>query len=53
MKIEIRPEQVTADRVTQALYHVSQREKMPLLLGLLRREAAAAPAASRSGRSSS
>ncbi len=42
VKIEIRPEQVTADRVTQALYHVSQREKMPLLLGLLRREAAAA-----------
>jgi ATP-dependent RNA helicase RhlB len=42
VKIEIRPEQVTADRVTQVLYHVSQREKMPLLLGLLRREAAAA-----------
>jgi ATP-dependent RNA helicase RhlB len=37
-KIEIRPEQVTADRVTQVLYHVSQREKIPLLLGLLRRE---------------
>ncbi|HQQ78677.1 MAG TPA: DEAD/DEAH box helicase, partial [Thermoanaerobaculia bacterium] len=43
VKVEIRPEQVTADRVTQALYHVSQREKMPLLLGLLRREADAAP----------
>ncbi len=43
VKVEIRPEQVTADRVTQALYHVSQREKMPLLLGLLRRESAAAP----------
>jgi ATP-dependent RNA helicase RhlB len=41
-KIEIRPEQVTADRVTQVLYHVSQREKMPLLLGILRREAAVA-----------
>ncbi len=37
-KIEIRPEQITADRVTQTLYHVSQREKIPLLLGLLRRE---------------
>ncbi len=37
-KIEIRPEQITADRVTQVLYHVSQREKIPLLLGLLRRE---------------
>ena len=34
-KIEIRPEQITADRVTQVLYHVSQREKIPLLLGLL------------------
>jgi hypothetical protein len=43
VKVEIRPEQITADRVTQVLYHVSQREKMPLLLGLLRREAAAAP----------
>jgi ATP-dependent RNA helicase RhlB len=42
VKIEIRPEQITADRVTQVLYHVSQREKMPLLLGILRREAAAA-----------
>ena len=41
VKIEIRPEQVTADRVTQSLYHVSQREKMPLLVGLLAREAAA------------
>ena len=43
VKVEIRPEHVTADRVTQVLYHVSQREKMPLLLGLLRRESAAAP----------
>ena len=38
-KIEIRPEQITADRVTQVLYHVSQREKIPLLLGLLRARA--------------
>jgi ATP-dependent RNA helicase RhlB len=42
VKIEIRPEQVTADRVTQVLYHVSQREKLALLAGLLRREAVAA-----------
>ena len=42
VKVEIRPEQITADRVTQTLYHVSQREKMPLLLGTLRREAALA-----------
>ncbi|MGE5347051.1 MAG: DEAD/DEAH box helicase [Acidithiobacillales bacterium] len=38
-KIEIRPEQLTVDRVTQVLYHVGAREKIPLLLGLLRREA--------------
>jgi hypothetical protein len=38
VKVEIRPEQVTADRVTQVLYHVSSREKPALLLGLLRRE---------------
>jgi ATP-dependent RNA helicase RhlB len=37
-KIEIRPEQVTADRVTQVLYHVGSREKIPLLTGLLKRE---------------
>jgi ATP-dependent RNA helicase RhlB len=37
-KIEIRPQQVTADRVTQVLYHVGAREKIPLLLGLLRKE---------------
>jgi len=37
-KIEIRPEQVTADRVTQVLYHVGAREKLPLLLGLLKKE---------------
>jgi ATP-dependent RNA helicase RhlB len=37
-KIEVRPEQVTAERVTQALYHVSSKEKVSLLLGLLGRE---------------
>jgi ATP-dependent RNA helicase RhlB len=43
-KIEIRPEQVTAERVTQVLYHVSTREKTSLLLGLLEREGARPPA---------
>ncbi len=38
-KIEIHPEHVTVDRVTQVLYHVGAREKIPLLLGLLRKEA--------------
>jgi ATP-dependent RNA helicase RhlB len=37
-KVEITPEQLTAEGVDQALYHVSRREKFALLLGLLRRE---------------
>ncbi len=36
-KVEIRPQQITADRVTQLLYHVGAREKIPLLIGLLRK----------------
>lgn len=39
-KIEIAPEKVTADRVEQVLYHVGTREKIPLLLGILRKEGA-------------
>jgi ATP-dependent RNA helicase RhlB len=35
--IRINPEQVTADKVTQCLYHVSKEEKASLLIGLLRR----------------
>jgi ATP-dependent RNA helicase RhlB len=35
--IRINPEQVTADKVTQVLYHVESREKVSLLIGLLRR----------------
>ena len=35
--IRINPEQVTAERITQALYHVGSEEKIPLLLGLLHR----------------
>jgi ATP-dependent RNA helicase RhlB len=34
--IRINPEQVTADKVTQCLYHVSKEEKTRLLIGLLR-----------------
>ncbi|MEE8321584.1 MAG: DEAD/DEAH box helicase [Gammaproteobacteria bacterium] len=34
--IKINPEQVTADKVTQVLYHVSKDEKISLLIGLLR-----------------
>ncbi len=36
-KVHIEPEQVTTDRIEQLLYHVSLREKFPLLMGLLRR----------------
>ncbi len=35
-KIEIEPEQVTADKVRQAMIHVANDEKMPMLVGLLR-----------------
>jgi ATP-dependent RNA helicase RhlB len=37
-KVEITPEQITAEKVEHVLYHVSMEEKFPLLLGLLRRE---------------
>ncbi len=40
-KVRIEPEQVTAERVEQILYHAARREKFPLLLGLMRKEAAA------------
>ncbi len=33
--VRIEPEQVTAQKVTQKLYHVAKEEKIPLLLGLL------------------
>jgi ATP-dependent RNA helicase RhlB len=38
-QITIMPQQKTAERVEQTLYHVGREEKFPLLLGLLRREA--------------
>jgi ATP-dependent RNA helicase RhlB len=40
-RVAIEPEQVTAERVEQILYHVGRREKFPLLLGLLKKEDAA------------
>lgn len=33
--LEIEPDKVTADSVTQTLYHVQNEEKIPLLIGLL------------------
>lgn len=35
--VRINPEQVTADKVSQTLYHVANNEKIPLLIGLLKR----------------
>jgi len=37
-KVSVTPEKMTAERVEQVLYHVSNKDKFPLLLGLLRRE---------------
>lgn len=37
-KVSVTPEKMTAERVEQTVYHVSNKEKFPLLLGLLRRE---------------
>ncbi|HKK13557.1 MAG TPA: ATP-dependent RNA helicase RhlB [Gammaproteobacteria bacterium] len=34
-QVQIEPEQVTAEQVRQVLYHASNEEKIPLLLGLL------------------
>ena len=36
-RIEIRPEQVTAERVKQSLVHVANEDKLKLLVGLLKR----------------
>ncbi len=35
--VEIEPDKVTADRVRQTLYHVSNDDKIPLLIGLLKK----------------
>ncbi len=40
-KIEIEPEQVTAERVRQQMIHVANDEKRPLLVGLLRHQKSA------------
>ncbi len=37
-EIVVNPEEITPDRLEQALYHVGSREKFSLLLGLLARE---------------
>jgi ATP-dependent RNA helicase RhlB len=37
-KISITPEKVTVEQVEQVLYHVGKHEKIPLLLGILKKE---------------
>jgi ATP-dependent RNA helicase RhlB len=37
-KVSVSPEKMDAERIEQVLYHVANKEKFPLLLGLLRRE---------------
>jgi ATP-dependent RNA helicase RhlB len=37
-KVAVTPNQLTAERITQVMYHVGRKEKFGLLLGLLRRE---------------
>ncbi len=37
-KISITPEKITVEQVEQVLYHVGKHEKIPLLLGILRKE---------------
>ncbi len=38
VEIEISPEKITVENITQELYHVGLPEKMPLLLGILKKE---------------
>src|SRR5207244_8715697 len=38
VRVSITPEQVTAEKVDHLVYHVAKHEKLPLLVGLLRRE---------------
>jgi ATP-dependent RNA helicase RhlB len=38
VKIEVTPEQVTAEKVEQVLFHVERSKKFSLMLGLLKRE---------------
>ena len=40
VEIELSPENITVEEVTQELYHVANREKMRLLLGILRKQQA-------------
>ena len=43
-KVSVTPEQVTAENIEHLVYHVGTHEKLPLLVGLLRRDAGRARA---------
>jgi len=38
VKVEVTPEQMTAEKIDQTLFHVERSRKLPLLLGLFKRE---------------
>ncbi|MFT5450100.1 MAG: ATP-dependent RNA helicase RhlB [Gammaproteobacteria bacterium] len=38
VKVDIAPDQVTVEKITQVLFHVSKDDKIPLLLGLLKQK---------------
>jgi ATP-dependent RNA helicase RhlB len=38
VSVAIEPEQVTVDKITQIIYHVSENEKMSLMLGILKKD---------------
>ncbi len=40
VRVSVTPEQVTAEKVEHLVYHVAKNEKLPLLLGVLRRAGA-------------
>jgi ATP-dependent RNA helicase RhlB len=37
-RFSVTPDEITTDRITQRLYHVSSREKLALLMGLMQKE---------------
>ena len=39
VRVSVTPEQITAENVEHLVYHVGKHEKLPLMVGLLRREA--------------
>jgi ATP-dependent RNA helicase RhlB len=38
VSVQIRPEEIAVDRITQVMYHVNSKEKINLVLGILKKE---------------